>query len=630
MPRPFQCFLAFLPLAVSLPAKEAGHWAFAPLEKPSSHCGIDGFVLQKLEGAGLGFSRKESPGRLLRRVYLDVIGIPPSLEERAAWLADPSDANYEKVVDSLLARPQYGERWGRHWLDLARYADTNGLHQDSDRPNAWRYRDYVINSFNEDKPYAQFIREQIAGDELDSDKAENWIATGFCRNGPSNEENVAKNELEAYRLDQMDDVISTISQVFLAQTLACARCHDHKTDPFVQKDYYQLLAVFNTTVPTYVPINENLTLGKPILVPIKQRSKTKLSEGSYARALSDIGLPPKETHLLIRGNHMTPGELVGSGIPSSLSHFPAKFKLPVSPAPTTFGRRLALANWIASPGNPLTWRVMANRIWQHHFGKGIVETASDFGNYGDRPSHPELLDWLACELRDNGGHLKPIHKKILLSKTYRQSSAYKREASSIDPTAKLLWRFPPHRMEAEVIRDSILQASGNLNTEAGGPGIKPRVPSEILEQSKRNTWPKVTNENKEHWRRSVYIYIKRQLPMPMLSLFDTPDPSQTCGARFRSTTPTQSLALLNDEFTNEQARHLAKCVLAGTQNTREAVLEAYLRIFSIAPSKDDLEKAISFVDSRKIAQDGKTDSEKLAIADLAVVLFNSSQFVYAD
>ena len=629
MQRHYQRFLALLLSAIQLPAKDGQHWAFSPLEKPVAHNGIDGFVLQHLEGKGLTLSRQETPERLLRRVYLDLAGIPPTPQERETWLADPSDGHFEIIVNRLLASPQYGERWGRHWLDLARYADSNGLHEDSDRPHAWRYRDYVIDSFNQDKPYSQFILEQIAGDELNPGCAESWIATGFCRNGPSNEENVAKKELETYRLDQMDDVISTISQVFLAQTLACARCHDHKTEPYSQKDYYRVLAAFSTTVPTYVPLKEDMTPGKPELKPIKPRNKTKLGKGPYIRALSDIGLDPRKTHILLRGNPTTPGKEVTPGIPASLSHFKARFKLPESPAPA-LGRRLALANWIASPDNPLTWRVMANRIWQHHFGKGIVETSSDFGNYGANPTHPELLDWLACELRDNGGHLKPVHKKIVLSRTYRQSSAHRVEAAALDPENQLLWRYPPHRLEAEVIRDSILAAAGNLNPEPGGPGIKPRVPPEILEQSKRNTWPKVEKENSSHWRRSVYIYMKRQLPMPLLTLFDAPDPFQSCAIRFRSTTPTQSLALLNDEFTNKQARYLAKRVLADTKNTENAIKAAYLRVFAIEPTCQEFALALEFVKSRLTAHKGKQEHEKLALADLAVTLFNSSQFVYAD
>lgn len=503
------------------------------------------------------------------------------------------------------------------------------MHQDRDRPHAWRYRDYVIDSFNNDKPYAQFIREQLAGDELAPADVPSWVATGFCRNGPSNEENVASNEIYAYRLDQLDDVISTTTQVFLAQTIACARCQDHKTEPFLQKDYYQLLAVFDTSDPTYVPIQKDGTLGEPKLMPTKPRDRRKPFKEPHVRALSDYGKKPRATHLLLRGNHASPAEEVAPGIPASLKQLPSRFEVP-SPPSTTLGRRLALANWIAAPENSLTWRVMANRVWHFHFGRGIVETSSDFGVSGTPPTHPALLDWLATQLRDNGGRFKPLHKQIVLSRTYRQSSAFQKEAAKIDPDTLFLWRYPPHRLEAEVIRDSILASSGNLNLKAGGPGIKPRVPQEILEQSKRNQWPNVKKESDEHWRRSVYIYIKRQLPMPMLTLFDAPDTSQTCAVRFRSTTPTQSLTLLNDAFTNEQARFLAQRILKETADPKQVVSKAHLRIFAMRPNEASLAQAQDFLVSRQEAHQNKHNPLEEALTDLAVVWFNSSQFVYVD
>ena len=604
------------------------HWAFLPLQE-NPEANIDTLVEAKLMEKGLTFSPLETPERLLRRVYLDLTGLPPTPKEVSKWKADPSDDHFAKIVDELLASPQYGERWGRHWLDLARYADSNGLHQDRDRPHAWRYRDYVIDSFNSDKPYPQFIQEQIAGDELAPDDVQSWVATGFCRNGPSNEENVANNEIDAYRLDQLDDVISTTTQVFLAQTIACARCHDHKTEPFKQKDYYQLLAVFDTSDPTYVPIQKDGTLGEPKLMPTKPRDRRKPFKEPHVRALSDFGKKPRTTHLLLRGNHATPAEEVFPGVPAVLKTIPSPFAVP-SPDNPVLGRRLALANWIASPENSLTWRVLANRIWQYHFGRGIVETSSDFGVTGTSPTHPQLLDWLATQLRDNGGRLKPVHKQIVLSRTFRQSSAFSKESASKDPKTHFLWRYPPHRLEAEVIRDSILTASGNLNLKAGGPGIKPRVPQEILEQSKRNQWPKVDKENKEHWRRSVYIYIKRQLPMPMLTLFDAPDTAQSCAVRFRSTTPTQSLTLLNDAFTNEQAQFLAQIVLKEKVELPNAIKQAHLRIFALPIQDTALEKTTDFVNARIAAHKGNKNPQEDALTDLAVVWFNSSQFVYVD
>ncbi|MFP6900848.1 MAG: DUF1549 and DUF1553 domain-containing protein, partial [Opitutales bacterium] len=448
----------FFLLGVGLLSAKEAHWAFQPLEKPAGGK-VDFFVDQQLRANKLRFAPPAEPHRLLRRLYLDLIGLPPAPEESDAFAGDPSDGRYEAIVDDLLSRPQYGERWGRHWLDLARYADSNGLHQDSSRPHAWRYRDYVIDSFNVDKPYGQFIREQLAGDEIAPESPAAWIATGFCRNGPSNEENIALNELETYRLDQLDDVLSTASSVFLAQTIACARCHDHKIEPFTQVDYYRLLAVINTGIGAYVPLEDNLP-GKPKLIETKPRGKYKPPKQPHLRAFTDKEAEARVTHVLARGNHATPGKEVSPGVPAILSHFPAEFE--VRQQPNTTGRRTALANWIASPKNPLTWRVMANRVWQGHFGRGLVKTASDFGVMGDHPTHPELLDWLACELRDNGGKLKPLHKLIVLSKTYRQDSAYRKLPAALDPACDQLWRYPPHRLEAEVIRDAILAASGNL------------------------------------------------------------------------------------------------------------------------------------------------------------------------
>ncbi len=600
------------------------HWAFQPLKRPAGDS-VDHFIEFGLNSVKLNPSEPAEPHRLLRRLHLDLIGLPPTPKESAAFAKSPSDDHLACIVDELLSRPQYGERWGRHWLDLARYADSNGLHEDSDRPHAWRYRDYVIDSFNADKPYGRFIREQLAGDEIDPGNPDAWIATGFCRNGPSNEENVAKNEVESYRLDQLDDILSTATQVFLGQTIGCARCHDHKTEPFKQTDYYRLLAVFENTVPAYVPFKEQ-QLGKPELRPVKARAKHKLLKDPHIRALTEAGGNVLTTRVLLRGNPAMPGEVVEPNVPEVLRRLGQTFSVAATGKST--GRRAALADWIAAPDNPLTWRVMANHLWQHHFGRGLVGTPGNFGVSGERSTHPELLDWLACQLRDNGGHLKPLHKLIVMSRAYRQSSANREDAAMVDPGNRSLWRYPPHRLEAEVIRDGILAASGNLNVTMGGPGIKPRVPPEILEQSIRNKWPRVEKESSALWRRSVYVYLKRQLPMPMLDLFDSPDTSRSCAARFTSTTPTQALALLNDEFVNEQARYLAKRILAEQPN--DSVRALMERVWALPLSDMQVAEATAFVAERLAARTTEPDARKLALADLAVVMFNSSQFVYVD
>ncbi len=424
------------------------HWAFQPLSEVRSAKGkesetIDGLVRAKLVEKGLHPSPEADPATLIRRVTLDLTGLPPTPEEVLEFEAAISKeksaqssvlratspklstenltlcTSYERLVDKLLASPHYGERWGRHWLDLARYADSSGFHNDLDRPHAWKYRDYVIRSFNEDKPYARFVAEQIAGDEIDGADEQSLIATGFCRNGPSNDDNMGKNDaaLAQYRADQLDDVISTAASVFLGVTVGCARCHDHKTDPFTAKDYYSLLAIFNGTE-------------KHGLVPgtqDKNDKRVKIDETAKVHALIERSPQVPVTRVMLRGLAANLGDEVNPGAPAVLAPRPLSFP---SAAEKSSLRRRTLAEWITSPQNALTWRVLANRVWQHHFGQGIVATPSNFGFSGARPNHPELLDFLATQLVENGGRMKPLHKMILMSKTYRQSAQSSRGGPS--------------------------------------------------------------------------------------------------------------------------------------------------------------------------------------------------------
>ncbi|NBU08395.1 MAG: DUF1549 domain-containing protein [Proteobacteria bacterium] len=373
------------------PSLEVGrkHWAFQPLRRIESPAvrdaawprnDVDRFILAALEAKGLKPSPEADRRTLIRRATFDLLGLPPTPEEVEAFVADTSPQAWERVVDRLLASPHYGERWGRHWLDLARYADSSGFHNDLDRPHAWRYRDYVIRSFNEDKPYARFIAEQLAGDEVPGADEETLIATGFCRNAPSNDDNMGKNK-EQYRLDELDDVISTTSTVFLGLTVGCARCHDHKTDPISSADYYSLLAVFNGTEKRGVPKESD--------------DKAKAKEAVQLQALIETKAKVPATHLLRRGSLQNKGPEVGPAVPVVLAAKPLEFPAPAADAKSS-GRRRVLAEWIAAPDNPLTWRVLANRIWQHHFGRGLVATPSNFGFKGERPTHPELLDFLAA------------------------------------------------------------------------------------------------------------------------------------------------------------------------------------------------------------------------------------------
>lgn len=593
------------------------HWAFQPLTNPSvpevktkvwPKNDIDRFILARLEAAGLQPSAEADRATLIRRVTLDLIGLPPTPEEVEAFVRDTSPKAYEKLIDRLLASPHYGERWGRHWLDLARYADTSGFHNDLDRPFAWKYRDYVVRSFNEDKPYARFIAEQIAGDEVEGASEETLIATGFCRNGPSNDDNMGKTPeaIAQYKADQMDDVISTTSSVFLGLTLGCARCHDHKTEPLLARDYYSLMAIFAGTERLGLPNGSTDAKDKKIADPAK------------LMALIETKPEVPATHVMLRGLAANKGEEVTAAVPVVLSPKPLAFPKPNK----TSLRRRTLAAWIGSPENPLTWRVMANRVWQHHFGAGLVTTPSNFGISGMRPSHPELLDWLAGQFIESGGKLKQLHKLMLMSATYRQTSSM----AHGEPDNALLSRMNKQRMEAEVIRDSVLAVSGKLNGKLGGPGIKPRIRAELLDASQRNKWPVLKTESAEHWRRSIYIYVKRQLLMPSMELFDAPTTTDSCAMRTQSTVPTQALVLMNDEFVEEQAGYLARRAKSEAGDALPRIVERlFMLTLSRKPTEQRLQQALDFLAERTQASDSES-----ALKDLSHVLLNSSEFVYIE
>jgi len=622
-------FLFFIALSAPLFAKPPSidegraHWAFQPLSdtKPPAvkntawpKNDLDRFVMAAFEKNGGSPAPEVDPATLIRRVTLDLTGLLPTPDEITAFESDMSDSSdksdaYAALIERLLQSPHYGERWGRHWLDLARYADTGGTHNDLDRPHAWKYRDYVIRSFNDDKPYARFVAEQLAGDEIEGASEETLIATGFGRNGTSNDDNMGKNDdaLAQYRADQLDDVISTTSSVFLGLTLGCARCHDHKTDPLLQRDYYSLLAIFNGTE-------------KHGLVPgtqDKDDKRVKIDEATKVHALIETKPDVPPTHIMLRGSALNLGEEVPPAVPTLFK--PLSFP---SPAAKSSLRRKTLAEWITAPDNALAWRVIANRVWQHHFGQGLVASPSNFGFTGAKPSHPEVLDYLAKQLIANGGRFKALHKLILMSATYRQSSALVVRASARSDGLKAELPTPRlQRMEAEVLRDCILQASGKLNDQMGGPGIKPRLRADLLPVSQRNKWPLLKEEGPEQWRRSVYIYQKRQLLMPMMELFDAPTTTDSCAVRLESTVPTQALVLMNDEFVEEQAAHLA-------QRASSATLDATIqRMFMLTlghePSADRLQQSRDFVKAREAAS-----THDQALTDLAHVLLNSSEFVY--
>ena len=691
---------------------------------------IDAFVLQTLERKGLKPAPPAKSATLLRRAYFDLIGLPPSPEELEAFLNDRSPEAFDRVVDRLLASPHYGERWGRHWLDLARYADSGGFEFDVDRPHAWRYRDYVIRSFNEDKPYDRFIQEQLAGDELQPASPETWVSTGFCRNGPT----VDNANNEQTRVDELDDIVSTTSSVFMGLTVGCARCHDHKYDPFPQKDYYRLQAIFLSSQKTerllgteneqaavklrnqeidkeIAPFKEKIALiEKPVrksLLDEKVERFTRLSQqagalasqdtSEYQKELAarferDVKLQPEEIEaglspadrqarqalmkeieklnrtrpkppaavmaitniegkppqgfLLKRGDYRQKGEAVSPGFLSVLT--PAATGVAAPANEPSSGSRLRLAQWLTDPNHPLTARVAVNRIWQYHFGKGLVGTASDFGVNGERPSHPELLDWLATELIARRWSLKSMHRLLMTSSAYRQSSRWDPEAAKVDPENRLLWRFSPRRIEAENVRDSILVASGSLNREMGGAGIYPRIDRAVIGTGSTNKWPVDVEEGPATWRRSIYIFQKRSVVLPLLEVFDCPDSTVSSPSRSASTIAPQALALLNNSFVLEQSRRFARRVVEEAGGTP---VDRTHRAFKIAlgrrATEQELAWSVDFLGKQALAyaqntqrsspQGGSgiavtvTEAASLqALADLCHAMFNLNEFLYLE
>ena len=478
-----------------LTPEDRGHWAFRAVAAPAIPAvknatwvlnPIDRFILARQEEQGLVPAPEAEPRVLARRLFLDLTGLPPTPDECSAFLDDfaRSPAAIEKLVENLLARPAYGERWARHWLDLVRYAESNGYERDAAKPFAWRYRDYVIRAFNSDKPFDRFVLEQIAGDELpEGDHTpENLVATGYYRLGPWDDEPA---DPKQDRYDQLDDLVNTTSEVFLGLTLGCARCHNHKFEPLSMHDYYRMVAIFE---PLKRPVNGRneraLPLGTQAQIAAKPR---KIEQGYFLREPS-----PKApvSHLLLRGQAASPGPEVGPGVPAV-----TVASQPVFPAPTdgvrTSRRRLTLAQWLTDTGNPLTARVIVNRVWQYHFGFGLVRTSSDFGTTGEPPTHPELLDWLACWFVEHGGSFKALHRLILTSSTYRLSTRGDARNATVDPENRLLCRMPYRRLDVEVIRDAMLAASGELNRQMYGPSMYPAIPPAALAGSSDpdKIWP---------------------------------------------------------------------------------------------------------------------------------------------
>jgi hypothetical protein len=561
---------------------------------------IDAFILARLESEGLHPAAAADRVALIRRATYDLTGLPPTPEEVDAFVSDSAPEAFERLVDRLLASPRYGEAWGRHWLDLVRYAETNGYERDSAKPFAWRYRDYVIRAFNEDKSYDRFIHEQLAGDLIAPDSAEAMIATGFYRLGIWDDE-PADRRLAYY--DGLDGIVSTTGQVFLGISINCARCHDHKKDPIPQRDYYRLLAFFRDV--TEQDGKNTRRVGQSPALDV-------MSVRDWGRA---------ETHVLLRGNPNMLGPKVEPGVPAILDKVAARFVS--GPA-----KRKALAEWLTEKCNPMTARVMANRLWQYHFGRGIVPTPNDFGQLGEPATHPELLDWLAAELMDGGWRLKRMHRLILLSSTYRMSSRASAASLASDPGNRCFGRFPMRRLGAEEVRDSILAVSGALNSRPGGPSICPPIPREVLAGQSVPGAGWTVSSPAESDRRSVYIHVKRSLAVPVLATHDSADTDSSCPVRYTTTVPTQALGLLNGEFANSAADRFA-CRLEADRSGDPAaqVRRAICLTTGAEPGDTEVARDLQWIE--RLGCEASLPAHA-ALAQYCLMLLNTNAFLYLD
>jgi hypothetical protein len=672
---------------------------------------IDQFILAGLEAKGLEPAPEANKRTLARRLYFDLIGLPPTPAEMERFLADDSPRAYEDLADRLLADPRYGERWGRHWLDLARYADTMGFEADREQYHMWRYRDYVIESLNNDKPYDQFIREQLAGDEMTPSTPDRLVATGFLRLGPVFQTTIAAQSRQMI----LSEITNTVGGVFLGMTVGCAQCHDHKYDPIPQRDYYRLQAFFAPMelIQADVPIggaalkvridearkvaeaklarrqvqleayerelvakwrascrdgcsgekvevkglkNKLLTAIANALVPNNDATFTLEEKQRYLELLDyvdtsmggrDLGVFRREVerhkarahvvrNITVSGNNAEPpvsfvrlrgeydqlGDRVEPGFLTAVTGKEAPAQLATDGFGNVRSWRIGLANWIASADNPLTARVMVNRLWQKHFGAGLVATPSDFGRNGGLPSHPELLDWLALELPARGWSLKAMHRLMVSSSAYRQSSNGLAEpARKADPSNRLLSRMNRRRLEGELMRDAILVVSGRLNEQTGGPGVFPRLPAAIESSARiKNFTAWEPSPAEEARRRSIYIFQRRQVEFPFLSVMDAPVLQTPREVRPESTTALQALMLLNGELVTEEARAFAERARGGAESLSGQIRLAYQLALSRPPSAEEEARAKDFVAT--MGADG--------LASLARALYNTNEFIYVD
>jgi hypothetical protein len=709
------------PTAITQPARPNAHWAFQPIRRPAAS-GIDQIIHGAVKAKGIVPSPEADRVTLIRRLSFDLTGLPPTPHEVDQFLADRRPDAYERLVDRLLASPHYGEKWARHWLDLARYADSDGYEKDLFRPHAWRWRHWVIEALNRDMPFDQFTIEQIAGDLLPNAAAEQRVATGFHRNTLKNRE-AGVNRQEA-RYEELVDQTNTVATVWLGLTVRCAQCHDHKYDPITQRDYYRLFAFFNNAEdadidaplpgemgpylakrPEYEKkrraiLEENGIAelqapwetkilhamdnpGKNLdwdfsvtsmraMVDHAERMLRKGPESRSAREnqrLTDyfLGAPgpeyskdkstaeklrktrdklrdldrsypalsqaytlaqppaPVKTHIALRGDYRRPGIEVEPGPPAALPPMPEGAEPP----------RLRFARWLVSRDNPLTARVVVNRMWQEFFGAGLVRTSEDFGTQGERPTYPELLDWLAAEFMDRGWSMKAMHRLIVTSATYRQSSKMREDLKDQDPDNRLLARQSRMRLPAELIRDAALAAGGLLYPAIGGKSIRPEQPESISKLTYANGAPWQESEGPDRYRRGLYIHYQRTSPYPQLVNFDEPDSNTACTRRQRSNSPLQALNLLNDPVFLESAQALAVAVLP----EKDRLGAMFRRALGRAPHPEEKDRLATFLEQQKrffqrdpdaagrLARGAGDPLEAAALVTVARALMNLDEFI---
>jgi hypothetical protein len=696
-------------------AEDRRHWSFQPPVRPPLprvkrtnwvRNPIDAFVLAALEENVLRPAPEADRRTLYRRLSFDLTGLPPAPEAVEAFVADRSPDAYSKVVDRLLACPQYGERWAQHWLDLARYADSDGFEYDTARPDAWRFRDWVVEALNQDMPYDQFVRWQLAGDEIAPDEVAGFVATGFNRCYP---DMVDLNDQKLRRQNALNDITETTGLVFLGLTVGCARCHDHKFDPIRIGDFYRLQAFFTparfrddypvaspteraayeeqaqrydgeltalqqAVIRVEQPVRAVLT---PELLPtVNDETAAAFARSESERTASDVHLifdaqskdrrigaeawsrlldpvsanlrkawlaqlaalkrtgPPNLPHargidetsaeapptfVLNRGDYNTKGDEVAPAFPLILCHDQSAVVPARSTTAHSTGRRKALSDWLVAPENPLTARVIVNRLWQHHFGQGLVTTPSDFGTMGAEPSHPELLDWLATELIARGWSLKAMHRLMVTSATYRQSSRGNPAAAVADPENLLLAHQNRQRLDGEAIRDSLLAVSGQLNREMGGPCIFPKLPEELAKLTTKGiAWP-VSDHARDRNRRSVYVFVRRNLRYPFFEAFDRPDTNTSCPRRPVTTIAPQALTLLNSDLSNDAAQALAARIVHEAGRQQDAQIDrVYRLLFARPPDAVEKRLALDFL------------ARSAGLASYCRALLNANEFIYID